>query len=183
MADYLEYGCGTLSEHEQVACGAYPKGGISAIGILEADHTITDFTNASQYTTNIANGNLRIIDGIRGTVPDPSPVEVDNPVGCGPDTLLAGFNWTATWMDANANAENISFYSQLNNRVTYLILFLCGSDEVMVVEQATNYIANSIMVPASNKELQMFNVTARASIKQDELPMKYTAPSGIFTLA
>ena len=183
MSTYIEYGCGILPEHEQVACGLYLKGGISAVGILESDHTITDFSNPSQYTANITAGNLRIIRNIRGNVPEASPVEGDNPVGCGPDTILNGFNWTAQWMDANATSDNISFYSQLNTRLTYLILYLCGSNEVMVVENPTNYIALPVMVPANNKELQMLNVTARASLQPNDLPQKYTAPAGVFDLA
>jgi hypothetical protein len=179
---YFEYGCGTLPNHQLLACGVYDRGGISAIGILEADHTIVDYSNASQYTANIAAGNLKVIKNIRGTVPDASPVEGDNPVGCGPDTILNGFNFTATWQDANTNSANVSFYSQLNTRTTELVLFLCGSDEVLVVNNKVNFVCNPVMVPANNKELQMFNCTARASIGPNELPQKYTAPAGIFDL-
>ena len=121
---YFEYGCGTLPNHQLLACGVYDRGGISAIGILEADHTIVDYSNASQYTAAIAAGDLKVIKNIRGTVPDASPVEGDNPVGCGPDTILNGFNFTATWQDANTNSANVSFYSQLNTRTTELVLFV-----------------------------------------------------------
>jgi len=176
---YIQYGCGDLPNHELVPCGVYPKGGISAIGILETDHTITDFTNAAQYTAAIANNSLNVIKNIRGNVPDPSPVEGDNPVGCGPDTILNGFNWTANWMDANVTSGNIDFYNQLNTRTTFLIIYLCDEDTVMVVERAVNYIGFNT-VPASNKELQMFNATARASLSANGLPLKYDAPAGIF---
>jgi hypothetical protein len=182
---YLEYGCSALPNHELVLCGAYNRGGISAIGILEEDAfgtgatfaTAADWSNGTKYATAIAANDLKIIKNIRGTVPDASPVDVDNPVGCGPQSLLAGFDFTATWMDANTTDGAIDFYNALNKRVTGLILYLCGSNEVMVITLPVNYVCLPVNVPASNKELQMFNCTARASLGPDQLPQKYPAPS------
>ena len=182
---YLEYGCSALPDHELVDCGNYKRGGISAIGILEEDAfgtggtfaTAADYSNGAKYATAIAAGDLKIIKNIRGTVPDASPVDVDNPVGCGPQSLLAGFDFTATWMDANTTDGAIDFYNALNKRVTGLILYLCGSNEVMVITNPVNYVCLPVNVPASNKELQMFNCTARASLGPDQLPQKYNAPS------
>ena len=182
---YLEYGCSALPNHELVLCGAYNRGGISAIGILEEDAfgtgatfaTAADWSNGAKYATAIAANDLKIIKNIRGTVPDASPVDVDNPVGCGPQSLLAGFDFTATWMDANTTDGAIDFYNALNKRVTGLILYLCGSNEVMVITLPVNYVCLPVNVPASNKELQMFNCTARASLGPDQLPQKYPAPS------
>lgn len=182
---YLEYGCSALPDHELVDCGNYKRGGISAIGILEEDAfgtggtfaTAADYSNGAKYATAIAAGDLKIIKNIRGTVPDASPVDVDNPVGCGPQSLLAGFDFTATWMDANTTDGAIDFYNALNKRVTGLILYLCGSNEVMVITLPVNYVCLPVNVPASNKELQMFNCTARASLGPDQLPQKYPAPS------
>ena len=182
---YLEYGCSALPNHELVLCGAYNRGGISAIGILEEDAfgtgatfaTAADYSNGAKYATAIAANDLKIIKNIRGTVPDASPVDVDNPVGCGPQSLLAGFDFTATWMDANTTDGAIDFYNALNKRVTGLILYLCGSNEVMVITLPVNYVCLPVNVPASNKELQMFNCTARASLGPDQLPQKYPAPS------
>ena len=58
---YLEYGCSALPNHELVLCGAYNRGGISAIGILEEDAlgtgatfaTAADWSNGAKYTTAI----------------------------------------------------------------------------------------------------------------------------------
>jgi hypothetical protein len=182
---YLEYGCSVLPNHELVLCGSYNRGGISAIGILEEDAfgtgatfaTAADWSNGAKYSTALAANDLKIIKNVRGTVPDASPVDVDNPVGCGPQSLLAGFDFTATWMDANTTDGSIDFYNALNKRVTGLILYLCGSNEVMVITNPVNYVCLPVNVPASNKELQMFNCTARASLGPDQLPQKYPAPS------
>jgi hypothetical protein len=182
---YLEYGCAALPDHELILCGNYARGGISAIGILEENAygpggtfaTPADWGNNAKYATAIANGSLKIIKNIRGTVPDASPVDVDNPVGCGPTSLLAGFDWTATWMDANTTDGTITFYRALNERVTGLVLYLCSSEEVMVIETPVNYVCLPVTVPASNKELQMLNCTARSSFGPDQLPQKYAAPS------
>ena len=182
---YLEYGCTVLPDHELVLCGNYNRGGISAIGILEEDAfgtgatfaTAADWSNGAKYATAIAANDLKIIKNVRGTVPDASPVDVDNPVGCGPQSLLAGFDFTATWMDANTTDGAIDFYNALNKRVTGLVLYLCGSNEVMVITNPVNYVCLPVNVPASNKELQMFNCTARASLGPDQLPQKFPAPS------
>jgi hypothetical protein len=80
-------------------------------------------------------------------------------------------------MDANTTDGSIDFYNALNKRVTGLILYLCGSNEVMVITTPVNYVCLPVNVPASNKELQMFNCTARSSLGPDQLPQKYVAPS------
>ena len=59
------YNCTDLPDHEQVSCGEYPKGGVSAMGILECDHVITDFTNATQFLDAIANDQLKIIKALK----------------------------------------------------------------------------------------------------------------------
>lgn len=184
---YIEYGCPPLPDHELVPCGNYPMGSISSIGILldSSDFaTPADYSNSTAYTNAYNSGRMVVINNIRGTIPDASPTDIDNPVGCFSNSIVGGFDWTMTWIDANTVDNNVDFYRALNKRVSKLIIYLSRSNEVMVVESATNFICNPIVVPSSNRELQQFNCTARTSFGPSGLPMKYPAPSNagvIFT--
>ena len=182
---YIEYGCPPLPEHELVACGNYPMGSISSIGILlDSSDFVTpaDYSNSTAYTNAYNSGRMVVINNIRGTIPDASPTDIDNPVGCFSNSIVGGFDWTMTWIDANTNDQNVDFYRALNKRVSKLIIYLSRSNEVMVVESATNFVCTPIVVPASNRELQQFNCTARTSFGPSGLPQKYPAPSNASTI-
>lgn len=183
---YLEYGCGPLPDHEPISCGNFNYGAISAIGILDESsfgsggldfQTALDWSNGAKYIQAINAGRLSIIAKIRGNVPDASPNDVDNPVGCGPQSVTTAYDLTVSWTDANATSATIDFYRQLNKRVAGLVLFIPKSDEVYVIETPVNFVCNPINVPASNRELQLFNCTARSTFASDMLPKKYIAPS------
>ena len=184
---YIEYGCPPLPNHELVNCGNYGLGGIPSIAILlDSSDFVTpaDWSSASAYTNAYNSGRMVVINNIRGTVPDATPSEIDNPVGCFSNSIVGGFDWTITWIDANTTDSNIDFYRALNKRVANLIIYIPKSNEVMVVESATNFVCNPIVVPSSNRELQQFNCTARTSFGPSDLPQKYPAPSNasvIFT--
>lgn len=162
-------------------------GGISSIGILldSSDFVVSaDYSNSTAYTNAINSGRMVVINSIRGAIADASPTEVDNPIACSSNSVLTGFDWTMTWIDSNTIDSNVDFYSQLNKRVSKLIIYLPNSYEVMVVESPTNFVCNPILVPSTNRELQQFNCTARTFFGPDGIPMKYPAPSNsdvIFT--
>lgn len=186
--------CSQLPPHEIVDCGAYKLGGISAAAIVFCDAELPatpgDWSTDTWYDNTVAAEQLFRIAGIKGTVASPAAVEVPNPIACGPENILVGFNWTCTWQDANATGYqsvgsgssngNTKFYCDLNTQTTYLILYLCGSDEVMVITNPTNYRA-ALMVPDNDRALQMFEVTASAYIPVGDCIQKYPAPPTFFS--
>lgn len=181
-----------MPPHEIVDCGAYKLGGISAAAIVFCDAelpaTAADWSTDTWYEDTVTAEQLFRIAGIKGTVASPAAVEVPNPIACGPENILVGFNWTCTWQDANATGYsstgpsngNTQFYCDLNTQTTYLILYLCGSDEVMVITNPTNYRA-ALMVPDNDRALQMFEVTASAYIPVGDCIQKYPAPPTFFS--
>jgi len=182
MSNNCNYGCASLPTHQQVVCNDYAVGGISAVATLECDHTITDFTNATQWNTNIASGKVKLFLGVKGEIPAPSPVQVDNPIGCGAAQILSGMDNTATWRDSNVNASNDDLYAKLNQRRLFVAVFMCEQDEIRVSESPVDFTAVPTIVPANNREMQMYNVTAAFFTKVGEIPFQlYDAPSGIFS--
>lgn len=188
---FCSINCDLLPPHENVVCGAYKLGGISAAAIVFCDAelpaTAADWSTDTWYEDTVDANQLFRIAGIKGTVASPAAVEVPNPIACGPENILVGFNWTCTWQDANATGYsstgpsngNTQFYCDLNTQTTYLILYLCGSDEVMVITNPTNYRA-ALMVPDNDRALQMFEVTASAYIPVGDCIQKYPAPPTFF---
>lgn len=174
------YNCTELPEHEKSQCGAYRKGGISAIGVLECDHSITDFSNASQTYAAITGGKLTLIKGVKAEFPNASPIEGENPIACGAATIFDGIEYTLNIKDFNVTGSNDSFYEALNKRTSYLILYYCQEEEVRVVEKQVSWTALPAMSPESNREKQMYTITAKWTSNVDEFPVLYTAPSGIY---
>lgn len=182
MSNNCNYGCADLPDHQQVLCNDYSVGGISATATLECDHTITDFTDATQWTTNINNGKAKLYLGVKGEVPAPSPVMTDNPIGCGAAQILSGMDNTVTWTDSNVNANNDDLYAKINQRRLFVVVFMCEQDEIRVSESPVDFAAVPTIVPANNRERQMYSVTGSFFTKVGEIPMQlYDAPSGIFS--
>lgn len=180
----MSYTCSfeQLDPHEQISCG-YKKGGISAMAVLKSGHGITDFSNATQVHAAITAGKLVIIGGIKGIVPDASPIEGENPVACGAETILDGFNLTTTWKDFNISNTNNEFYRQLNNSAFEgLVLYYCQQDEVEVISKSVTFVALPPTSPESNKEKRFYNITAKyTKAVGDAFNHIYDAPVGIFS--
>jgi hypothetical protein len=185
---FCSYACTELPDHEIVVCGEYKLGGISAAAIIDCDADLSgaDFSD-DNFWTDLGTA-VKPIRQIKGTIASPAAVEVPNPIACGPENILVGFNWTCTWQDANATGAssgsvytggNTDFYCDLNTRTTYLALYLCGSDEVMLINFPTNYRA-ALMVPDNDRALQMFEVSATAYIPVGSCIQKFPAPPNFF---
>lgn len=172
--------CAELDEHIERLCNDFPKGGFPAVAFLEKDHTITDFTNATQWNTAISNGTARIIKRIKGNMPEPSEQLVDNPVGCGATQILDGFDWRFEWTDASVSAVNDTFYETLNIKDGYFVFYNCDQEEIRVVDMTSVTFIAKPLYPASNKEFQTYMVAAQWSTAANEFPVLYDAPTGIF---
>jgi len=173
----ISYCSEAFGNHELINCGAWEKGGIDAIAVMETDHTITDFTNASQWTTNITSGKVEIVKQVAGELPEASDVDVDNPVGGGNPQINDGFTWTTTIEDANVSATNDSFWEGVNGKTIYLTLRLKNSGQILYISDAVEAIAKPI-VPKNKTDLQKYMVTFRWEGRT--FPARYTEPSGIF---
>lgn len=176
------YGCAQLADHQQVECGDHRLGGFSAVALLDCDHGITDFTNATQWQDEIDAGRAHLILSIKGEIPAASPSQQDNPVGCGAAQIVSGFDNTALWNDFNTNANNDDLYAKLNGGKYYVVMFNCEEDEILVSKELATFTAVPRMVPMDNRSMQMYSVTAAFYTKVKEIPFaQYAAPSGIFT--
>jgi hypothetical protein len=169
-----------LDDHEKNDC-YYPKGGIGALGILKTGHEITDFSSQAQLQAAIDAGTLKIIKNIKAELPEPSPVEGENPLACGAETIVDGFDYTVEATDFNVNNVNDEFYRKLNlSQFAGLILYLCEEEQLRVVETGVNF-NSRLVIPRSNKEKQNYLVTAKWSQSvADEFPVLHEAPEGIF---
>ena len=170
--------CGT---HEVISCYEdLRKGGISAIGLLECDHTITSFSNATQWDTNIASGKAHILKRILGAIPAPAPVEVPSPVGCGPRQITETFDRTVTFTDSNVTADNNAFYDCLNNRTFEgLVIYHCEDDEISYVNLTDFTVTALDETPEDNAQLRSYKVTIKW--RKKAMPTITTAPTGIFS--
>jgi hypothetical protein len=169
-----------LDDHEKNDC-YYPKGGVGGAGIPKTGHGITDYSNATQVQAAIDAGDLKIIKNIKAELPEPSPVEGENPLACGSETITDGYDYTVEWTDFNVNPINDEFYRKLNlSQFPGLVLYLCEEEQLRVIEQMVSYSAR-LVIPRSNKEKQHYLVTAKWSQSvADEFPVLYEAPDGIF---
>lgn len=169
-----------LSEHEKNNC-YYPKGGISAAAILLSGHGITDFSSAEQTQAAILAGKYKIISPIKAELPEPSPVEGENPSACGAETIVDGFDYTVEITDFNVNATNDEFYRLLNlSQFAGLVLYMCEEEQIRVIERGVNFVSR-LVIPRSNKEKQNYLITAKWSQSvQETMPVLYEAPVGVF---
>ncbi len=185
MATGCSYNCTELPDHQRIECNEYFKGGILAIGVLDCDHEITDFTDQAELQNEIDLGRLKIIKGVKGIFPPTEPQEGESPTACGAQTILDGFNNTLTFKDFNVSAANNDFYEKLNARQTEVIWFECqevdGVNYLKHVVQTATWTALAPQVDELNTVKQFFDVKAVWSSNTDEFPALFQAPPGIFT--
>lgn len=175
------YGCSTLPPHQQVVCGDYQLGGMSAMFFLECDHTITDYTSQIQWNENIANGKAFIVMGVKADIPTPAANMQDNPIACGAEQTVQGYDNTLHCVDKNVLAANDDHYAKLNGRKMYVGGFLCEEDKILVSNTKATFNATPRTVPANNREMQFYDITCMFYSKVKEIPFaEYDAPAGIF---
>lgn len=179
MPNACDYNCTDLPAHEQIVCGAWKKGGISAVAYIDCTHTVTDWTNATQWQTNIDAGLIVIATPVKASIPEGAAVEGENPNGCGSATIVDTYDRTAEIKDFNVTSGNIDFYNSLNDRSMYMALYhgCDGEEEITVVESPVTFNARNV-TPENNREKRVFMVTAKWTEK--DMPQLYTAPTGIF---
>lgn len=182
MANICDYNCTDLPTHEQIACGAWKKGGINAVAYIDCSHTITDWESASEWQANIDAGLIKVVSPVKASIPEGAAVEGENPNGCGFATIVDTYDRTAEIKDFNVTAGNIDFYNALNKRTMLLALFhgCDGASEITVVEVPVVFNARDI-TPENNREKRMFMITARWT--EFDMPQLYAAPVGIFAAA
>jgi hypothetical protein len=170
-----------LDDHEQNDC-FYPKGGISAIGILKADHGITDFSNAVQVQAAVDAGTLKILKKIKAEYPEPSAIEGENPLACGSETIFDGSDHNVEITDFNVNPTNDSRIVQYNtSQFSGIILYMCEEDQIRVKETGITFFARGPIIPKSNKEKQHYLISAKWSQSaNEESTVLYEAPDAIF---
>lgn len=161
-----------LGDHEELACYDIVKGGIGAVGILFSGHGITDFTDETQYQDAIDNGKLKIIGGIRGQMPEGSPVEVPNPKEYGPANIIAGYDRTFTWTDGAVTADNSTFYNELNDAQAELLMYNHNAEAVWHSGTTCSFNAR-LNIPDNRNAASVWNVEARWSRKDS--PEQYDA--------
>ena len=180
-----KYCCPSIGTHDTICGSERRKGGISGIAILKIDQvSITDFENATQWATAIANGDAILIQKIKGAYPAPSPIESDRVIGCGAETELDGFDHSLIWKDAAVNQANNEFYQDLNGCSYHLAFFDCqpnGNDILHVVEDNdVSFVCLPVAIEEGTSTVQMYNCTAKWTSNFDEFPVMYTAPAGVF---
>lgn len=180
MANSCNYNCVELPDHEQVQCGNNLTGGINKVALLDCDHTITDWSSQSEWQENIDAGRVKIIQKVRGSIPEPTPVEGENPNGCGAATQVDNYDRTAMFKDYNVTASNIDLYNQANRQQKQLVMYQecqVGGPIIWVIDSGAVY--NAFMgVNENNREKLMF--TVNAAWTEFDMPMFYDAPPVVF---
>jgi hypothetical protein len=178
----LEYCEAELTDHTLVQCGNYAKGGVSAYAVLTEDHGIEDFTSQAEWEAAIAAGEAKVVKQVKMNYPDASAITGTNPVGGETADVTDGYTHTFTGNDYNALAANDEFYEQLNPRKTYLAWYMPKSNTIQVnVVDAVSWNCTPF-IPEGESERQGYTVNATWESDVDVLPMRVTAPAGIFTV-
>ncbi len=177
----FDYCNGSLPEHELVACGNFKKSGFDALAFVEQDHTITDWTDTSQWQTNIADGKVKLVQQVKGDLPAPTKLESENPVGGGVESIADGMDWTFTVQDSNTNTNNDGFWEQMNKRQVYVVMHNPRESEIYVVLQDSTVYAAPVIAGGSGREYQRYDIEIKWESNVDEFFDRYAAPAGIFS--
>ena len=172
--------CQALGAHTDLAC-AQPKklGGYSAVGILKPGQTtITDYTNATQISAAITNGDIRIVKNITGQYENPAPQQGANPIGCGPDQIPYTYSNKFKWDDYAVGAANDEFYDELKYTNGGLVVYNCNEKELQVYDGRVDYTV-LYTGPQRQKEAQFYSTSAEWLART--FPVRYEGISNSVT--
>ena len=170
--------CAALGDHVAQDC-LFRKGGFPSMAVINLDHTITNWEDATQWQTNIDSGKVKIANRVKVSVPNPTPVKNDSPIGTGPQQITDGFDWKLEGTDANRNAFNDDFYKSLNLKSVYIVLWNQDESEIIVIDEPARFTASPTF-PASNRERQQYALEAEWSSRPNWFPTTFAEPAGIF---
>jgi len=174
--------CAPLPAHIEQACNAYKKGGFPSFAVVDKDSPIVgDWSNSSLWLSQIALGKISVANRVKMNIPDPSPQKIDNPVACGSQQILDGFDWKVEGVDGNVSTLNDSYYTTLNKKDAYLVLWNKEESEILVIDKPVTFTCFKF-APPSNLEIQMYKIEGEFSSDKDWFYTNYTQPTGVFTL-
>ena len=175
--------CAVLPSHIENACAEYKRGGFPSYAVVDANATVVgDWANSTKWLADIAAGKIKVANQVKANLPDPTPQKADNPVACGAQQILDGFDWKAEWIDAQVSTYNDSFYTTLNKKRAYLVFWNHDESEIIVIDKTVTFTAMK-MAPASNREFQSYKVEAEFSSAKDWFWYSVAEPAGVFYLA
>lgn len=156
----------------------YYLAGISAIGLLRCDATVTDPGDAEELQTLINEGKLIVIKGVACGLDEPSPVQIDSLTACGGQLTITA-DRTATFVDGKVSKEVVEWYNTNKaSRFGGVLLFECAENRTSFVNAEVTMSAFRAMAQRNN-EAQ--SISGTLSWRQLADPVPYTGGSTIFT--
>lgn len=169
-----------LPVYEQNACGEYKTSEIDALAVVDTDHAISAWDNATDWTNEIAAGNAAVVKGVKLLIPEATEVSQDVPkAGALPAVLR--FTQQFTIMDGNISTNNDSFWSILNKKNGFiLVVRFKYEQEIVVYDVKCTCIAKP--PKAEENAFQVYAVTISAQLNREwSLDLsRHTEPAGIF---
>lgn len=174
------YGCEEMPEHLLNLCGDWNYGGSDSVAFLECDHSIIDFSDATEWNTNIAANKVHFAKLVKVDYPDASPVEGENPVGGDTETVLDGLDHVLNIMDFNVQNANDTFYETANTRKFHTVWREVTNNKIRVVEIACTVVALPANLPQAKSEKSRYNVQVKWRSKPNVFPVFYDVPGTLF---
>lgn len=162
-------------------CQVQYAGGIRNAIIFQGELP-SDPSDAVEVQALIDSGDAVLISDIKVGIPEASPIESVSMVSCSPPSIV-NYDRTLTWIDANADPNNIAFYNTLNASTGFeaagVLLHQCDVDRCQFIDEPINF-RGSFIVPDDNTDQpQHWSFTGTWKAKGD--PEIVDSPPGIFT--
>lgn len=152
--------------------------GISAIGLLRCDATVTDPSDENELQALIDNGQLIIIKGVACGLDEPSPVQIDSLTACGGQITITA-DRTATFVDGKVSQAVVEWYNDNKaSRFGGALLFECAENRTSYVDAEVSLSAFRSMGQRNN-EAQ--SISGTLSWRQLADPVPYAGGQGIFS--
>jgi len=180
-----------IGNYSRLDCPDYTKGRINAFAWIDCATTITDFSDATQWNTDISSGLVKVFsgDGINGNIPDGSVVEQDDPTPCrGP--IPTSVDMVANIMIHNVTDLNNTFIQTLNGKPGFFAYRRCGSSQIEIVsgiedgagreDSVCTFMFTPPNIPDNDNDYRRYAGTVKWKPDIDNLPLIVDEPALIF---
>lgn len=172
---YYPSGCAaTIGDHYCNPCEAAEHGRVRSVAYIASDFAFTDPTNATEWRNGILNKKIIIIPEVNGTFDGGS--EVEGPGYGDQVSKLTGYNFQLVYNDPNYK-NNADFYNAIKRSRNWRLAYRT-ENLIHLTENTISIIPKNPVTDDLTSEVT-WNVTAKWA--DEDLPIPYTVPSGIFT--
>jgi hypothetical protein len=173
MSYLISGACGSVGTHTATECLPHEKGVIRALAFIDKDTTFTDYSDPTEWATNVASGAVKVVKFLSGSYDGGSP-KFDKGFGS-VATIYTNSTHKISANDPNF-LNNETFWNEIQKSSGYKVAWVTETLIHVGTKPCSIFSKKPVADDFESDVIGMIEI----EWKQRNLPLAYTKPSGTF---